>query len=92
MEVQELINLSINARMGHWPPHLGVNTEAEKIEYLAQRLDESATEIARLEAVDDENKTLREERNYYESDAYDAKSELKKIYEQVRRFVPKLEQ
>lgn len=65
MEAQEIINLSINARMDYWPPHLGVSRDAEKIELLATKLDEAATELTRLESVDEENGALREERDHF---------------------------
>jgi len=81
MEAQEIINLSINARINHWPPYLGVNTDAEKIEYLATKLDEAATELARLEKADDENVALGEERDLYEAQAADLRATLKDIHE-----------
>lgn len=37
----DLQQLATNARLNHWPPHLGVTTEAEKIECLAAALVES---------------------------------------------------
>ena len=61
METQEMIDLALNARLGHWPPHLGLHTDAERIEYLATRLDEAATQIVNNEALQDENKALHEE-------------------------------
>ncbi len=79
MEAQEIINLSINARMNHWPPHLGVNTDAEKIEYLATRLDEVATQIVSNDTLVDENQALREERDHFEAEAADLREKLKEI-------------
>lgn len=55
MNPQELIDLALNARLDHWPPHLGVKTDAEKVEYLANKLDEAATEIANYEALTEED-------------------------------------
>lgn len=54
IDLRELAN---NARLNHWPPHLGVRTEAEKIEYLAQALEsvddyESQIEEIRVERDD----------------------------------------
>lgn len=86
MEAQEIINLSINARMNHWPPHLGVNTDAEKIEYLSTKLDESATELVRLEHVDDENRSLQEERDLYASEVQDLRDKLKQISEMTYEY------
>ena len=41
MEPDQLKELATNARLNHWPPHLGVTTDAEKIEYLAKSLEEA---------------------------------------------------
>lgn len=79
METQQMINLALNARLGHWPPHLGLNTDAERIEYLATRLDEAATQIADSEMLRDENAALREERDDFKSKYLNAQSALDKI-------------
>lgn len=49
MDSNQLRTLSVDALTGYWPPHLGVKTDAEKIEYLAQRIDEAADEIQAIE-------------------------------------------
>lgn len=41
MEADQLRELATNATLNHWPPHLGVTTDAEKIQYLADRLRET---------------------------------------------------
>jgi len=87
MEGQEITNLVLNARMNHWPLHLGVTTDAEKIEHLATKLDEAATELARLEKVDDENASLIEERDLYASEAEDLRATLKDIQDLTTRHV-----
>lgn len=81
METQEMINLALNARLGHWPPHLGLNTDAQRIEYLATRLDEAATQIVNAETLQDENAALREERDDFEAKYLNAQSALDKIRE-----------
>ena len=40
--MDDLQELATNARMDHWPAHLGVKTEQEKIEYLASVLEKAA--------------------------------------------------
>lgn len=45
MDSNQLHELALNARLGHWPAHLGVKTEAEKIEYLARQLGEAANDL-----------------------------------------------
>ena len=42
MDADQLRELATNALVGHWPPHLGVKTDQEKIEYLARQLDQAA--------------------------------------------------
>lgn len=44
-EARQARELALNARLNHWPPHLGVKSDAEKIEYLATKLDEAATRM-----------------------------------------------
>jgi hypothetical protein len=41
MEANQLRELATNAQLDHWPPHLGVTTDAEKIAYLAECLGEA---------------------------------------------------
>lgn len=79
METQEMIDLALNARLSYWPPHLGLKTDAEKIEYLATKLDEAATQIVNNETLQDENAALREERDDFERKYLDAQSALDKI-------------
>lgn len=33
-----LQQIATDAQVGHWPPHLGLNTDAERIEFLAEKL------------------------------------------------------
>lgn len=86
MESEQARELALNARLDHWPVHLGVNTDAEKIEHLAMRLDEAATRIASLETLEDETQTLREERDMYSSENEDLRDKLKQIYEMTYEY------
>lgn len=79
MNTQELIDLALNARLDHWPPHLGVKTDAEKIEYLATALDEAATQIVSNETLSDEDAALREERDDFERKADNLERRLEQI-------------
>lgn len=45
MNAQELRELATNALTGHWPKHLGLETEQEKIEYLARKLEDAADRL-----------------------------------------------
>lgn len=65
MEAEQARELALNARLNHWPAHLGIKTDAEKIEHLASRLDEAATNMFINETLADENEALREENYWY---------------------------
>jgi hypothetical protein len=57
----DLQQLATNARLNHWPPHLGVRTEAEKIEYLAQQLEAAGDVMDCNDYLSDRETTLQEE-------------------------------
>jgi signal transduction histidine kinase len=50
MEPNQLHELATNAELNHWPPHLGVVSESDKIQYLADRLREAAERTDDLES------------------------------------------
>ena len=77
----DLHELATNAEINHWPPHLGVHTDAEKIAYLAERLREAADAEANAEGLADENAALREERDDFQRKWEDAQSRLQRIKE-----------
>jgi hypothetical protein len=79
MDANQLRELATNAQLDHWPPHLGVTTDAEKVEYLAQQLRESIDEAERLAGVDETNTALQEENDFLRSDIEDLKDKLKQI-------------
>lgn len=83
MNPQELIDLALNARLDHWPPHLGVKTDAEKIEYLATELDEAATQIVYNETLANENAALREEVDDLQIKVSGLEDKLRKVREAV---------
>jgi predicted nucleic acid-binding Zn-ribbon protein len=72
MEPDQLRELSTNASLNHWPPHLGVVSEADKIQYLADRLREAADMAVTNDELLDEVKELREKIGDMESD-FDSK-------------------
>lgn len=55
MDNSELKSIAIGALTGHWPAHLGLVTDGERIEWLARQV-ESLTDNAR--DFDEENDTL----------------------------------
>lgn len=65
MDADQLRELATSALTGHWPPHLGVNTDQEKIEYLASQLEAVANEIRDADEL--EEKLGDAEENYSET-------------------------
>lgn len=61
MDANQLQELATNALLDHWPPHLGVKTDAEKIAYLAERLREAADIETRADELDAEVESAHEE-------------------------------
>lgn len=91
MDTQQLKELATNAELNHWPPHLGVKTDAEKVEYLAQRLREAADihswelEAAerRADSIEGENIDLSNKIDHLED-------ENEKLKDQVEELKAKL--
>jgi hypothetical protein len=83
MDANQLQELAINARLDHWPPHLGVRTEGEKVEYLAERLREASREVINADALADENTALQEEVAEWQRKAEQAEDKLNKVRDLV---------
>jgi peptidoglycan hydrolase CwlO-like protein len=61
MDANQLNELATNALLDHWPPHLGVQTEAEKVAYLVNALSEVEVKNGQIEALENQIETLEEE-------------------------------
>ena len=86
MDANQLQELATNAQLDHWPPHLGVTTDAEKIEYLAQRLREIIIEHDnQLEAAEQREDSLNE-------DVIDLGNKVDRLESEVADLKHKLEQ
>jgi uncharacterized coiled-coil DUF342 family protein len=72
----DLHELATNAELNHWPPHLGVRTDAEKIAYLAERLREAGDADARVDELSDQLATAEEKRDEYERRLVAANAEI----------------
>lgn len=79
MDANQLQELADNARLDHWPPHLGVTTDAEKIEYLAQRLRDAASTAAEVETLVRQNEALQTELDEQRATVDDYKHKMDKI-------------
>lgn len=60
MDADQLRELATNALVNHWPPHLGVNTDQEKIEYLARKLESAADNVGDVDSLTEECDDLKE--------------------------------
>lgn len=81
MDTNQLHELATNARLNHWPPHLGVTTDAEKIEYLAQRLEDAGSYKVQMGELAAENRSLQEELDSMTRRAEKAEYKLEQIRE-----------
>lgn len=81
MDTNQLNELATNARLNHWPPHLGVTTDAEKIEYLAQQLGDVGSQQVQMGELAAENKELREDLDSMTRRAEKAEYKLERIRE-----------
>jgi len=66
MDSNQLNELATNALLDHWPLHLGVRTEAEKVAYLAEQLREAADAEERADSLADELETAQDQTYEYE--------------------------
>lgn len=89
-DAEQMRELALNARLNHWPPHLGVRTEAEKIEYLAQRLEEAADTEERASDLADQLETAQEQSNEYERQLEAANAEIHDLTETIKELKAKL--
>jgi predicted nuclease with TOPRIM domain len=85
MDANQLQELAINALLNHWPPHLGVKTEAEKIAYLAERLRESVDVQAHNDELIEENRDLTERVGDLESDVENLEEEIEELKAKVKQ-------
>jgi predicted RNase H-like nuclease (RuvC/YqgF family) len=76
-------DLALNAELNHWPPHLGVTTDAEKIEYLAQRLAEQADVATDRDEIASEVEGLEEEKYGLELGVDELKDEVEELKESL---------
>jgi peptidoglycan hydrolase CwlO-like protein len=61
MDNDQLNELATNALLDHWPPYMGVRTEAEKVEYLVNALSEVEVKSEQIEALENQIEALGKE-------------------------------
>lgn len=77
MEPQALITIARDAQINHWPPHLGLNTDAKRVYWLAQQLEESAQ--IQLDSDDEYEVNTR-----LEEEIIDLKQEIEELKAKVK--------
>jgi uncharacterized coiled-coil DUF342 family protein len=76
MDANQLNELATNALLDHWPPHLGVQTETEKVAYLAEQLREAADAETQADELADQLEAVQEQSNEYERQLEAANAEI----------------
>lgn len=84
MDANQLQEPATNARLNHWPPHLGVRTEAEKVEYLAEQLRMTADVMTQNDDLSDENASMREEIEMHERTIGELRADIYDLNETIR--------
>jgi predicted nuclease with TOPRIM domain len=81
----DLQELATNALLDHWPPHLGVTTDAEKIAYLAEALGQITAKEAEIEDLENQIETLEDE-------AADLENKIDSRDDQIEKLETKVEE
>jgi septal ring factor EnvC (AmiA/AmiB activator) len=90
MDANQLRELASNAQLDHWPPHLGVVSEADKIQHLAERLREVADAETRADELADELAAAQEESNEFERQLEAANAEIYDLTATIKELRAKL--
>jgi uncharacterized coiled-coil DUF342 family protein len=85
----DLQELATNALLDHWPPHLGVRTEAEKVEYLARQLSEAADAETQADELADQLETAQEQSDEYERQLEAANAEISRLNAVIKELKAK---
>lgn len=91
MDANQLNELALNAELNHWPPHLGVTTDAEKVEYLAVRLREVADAEQRADELSNELEATTEEIVGLKADNNDLLDQVETLKADIKELEKKLE-
>jgi peptidoglycan hydrolase CwlO-like protein len=87
MDSNQLNELATNALLDHWPPHLGVRTEAEKVAYLAEALRQSEEQQVSNNEIraemQNEIDRLRDKLQDLESSLDDVRDDLEKLEDKM---------
>ena len=63
MDNTQLKSIAVGVLTGHWPAHLGLHTDAEKIEYLARQLEAAADNVGDVDELQEKFDDVEEERD-----------------------------
>lgn len=92
MDSNQLNELATNALLDHWPPHLGVRMEAEKMEYLAQRLTEAVDAEEHADGLADELETAQEKVRLLQDENADLTDQIKTLKFDIKSLEAKIAQ
>lgn len=83
MENSQVKNIAISALTGHWPAHLGLATDGEKIEWLARQVERLVDESADADDLRRANDGLIEKVDELNQTLADAKRTLREALESL---------
>ncbi len=91
MESQELLTLATNAEQNYWPPHLGVTTDAEKIDYLARHLREAGDAESRADDLADQLEAALNDRGGIDDENADLKNQVEDLQDEIKSLELKIQ-
>jgi uncharacterized coiled-coil DUF342 family protein len=89
MDANQLNELATNALLNHWPLHLGVRTEAEKIAYLAEQLREAVDTETQADELADQLETAQKQSDEYERQLEAANAEISDLNAVIKELKAK---
>jgi peptidoglycan hydrolase CwlO-like protein len=92
MDSNQLNELATNALLDHWPPYMGVRTEAEKVECLAQQLSEAADAEERADGLAEELETAQEEVRLLQDENDDLADQIETLKSDIKSLKAKIAQ
>lgn len=84
METEQLRTIAKDAQINHWPPHLGLNTDAERIHWLAQQLESAVELYDRIDELEDDLATQKEWTDAANGEVEELRDEIAKLKEKAK--------
>lgn len=85
-ERARLQQIATDAQVGHWPSHLGLNTDAERINYLAQTLEKTIDGMSDHEAIEELKDELKDDIESVEDKVSLVETDIESIKERLEKL------